>query len=91
MNNAYPLLTKELKSNYIIFKLLSREGFSYQEMIDDLGLSKSSIKRALASVREALYLVYNDDVQLIFDKKTNRYYLIIHKQRNNYYGYPLIK
>ena len=78
-----------LKDYYIIFKLLSGEGFSIKEMEVDFEFDYRTIKRRLAAVREALYYVFNEEVIMVYDRCSKRYYLEIVKPHLNFINFPV--
>ena len=72
---------KAIKMYYIVFKLLSSEGLKNKQAQDDLGCSDRTIQRLLASCREALYLAYGDDVQIIYSRRDRTYKMIYLKSK----------
>lgn len=80
---------KENKRTYIILKLLTTEGFSIDEMCETYCITKKYVRRLIQSVRDALYDVFDEDIQLIYDRTRKRYYLLILKSGFNLINLPL--
>lgn len=80
--------TKAIKLYYIIFKLISDEGLNNREAQQELGCSDKTIYRLIGSCKEALYMVYGDDIQIVYSRATNRYKLVINKSRFNLRNFP---
>lgn len=78
---TYPHQTSKVKMIYTILMLLSSEGLSTKQMEEDLGIAPRTCRKELASVKEALELVYGDDVQLVYDRKVKKYYLVYYKSK----------
>ena len=85
-----PFETKAIKLYYIIFKLISDEGLNNREAQEELGCSDKTIYRLISSCRESLYLVYGDDIQIVYSRTTNRYKLVINKSRFNLRNFPFL-
>ena len=73
--------TKAIKFYYVMFKLLSSDGFSTKEAKEELGISTNTAYRLVSSCKEALYIVFGDDIQVVFNRSVNKYKVVIHKPR----------
>lgn len=78
-----------LKDYYIIFKLLSGEGFSIKEMSEEFEFDYRTVKRRLAAIREAIYYVYNEEVIMVYYRCSKKYYLEIVKPHLNFINFPV--
>ena len=85
---TYPHQTSKVKMIYTLLMLLSSEGLSTKQMQEDLGIAPRTCRKELASGKEALELVYGDDVQIVYNRKTNKYYLVYYKSKFHLLNFP---
>ena len=84
----YSTLTIHRK-DYVLLKLLIGDGFNMKEFAEQFSISERTAIRMLQSVKDALYDVFGDDAQIIYDRKRKRYTLIFHKSIFNINNLPL--
>lgn len=84
----YSILTIH-KKDYILLKLLMGDGFVMKEFIEQYSISERTAIRMLQSVKDAIYDVFGDDAQIIYDRKRKRYTLIFYKSIFNFNNLPL--
>ena len=77
------------RNDYILLKLLLTGSFDKNEFMEAYSISERTARRMIQAAKETLYDIFNDDVQLIFDKKKNLYILIIYKSSFNIANLPL--
>lgn len=88
---SYNSATTCYKCTYILLKLLTQEGFSTKEAKEELEICDRTCRRMISGIKEALDKFYENDIELVFDKKKKRYYLVLLKSNLNLINFPLIK
>ena len=87
---SYNTATTCYKFSYVIFKLLSTEGFSTKEAKQDLEICDRTCRRMISGIKEALEQFYSNDIELVYDKKKKRYFLVLLKSNFNIINFPAI-
>ena len=77
------------KKDYILLKLLMGDGFVMKEFIEQYSISERPAVRLLQSVKDAIYDVFGDDAQIIYDRKKRKYILVFYKSIFNINNLPL--
>ena len=78
------------RRDYIILKLFSGDGFSMSEFCSLYGITDRTGRRALAAVRDSIYAIFEENAQVIYDRKIKKYFLIIYKSIFNIANLPLV-
>jgi hypothetical protein len=81
---------KQLNFITLYLNFLSDEGLNNREAQHELGCSDKTIYRLIGSCKESLYMVYGDDIQIVYSRATNRYKLVINKSRFNLRNFPFL-
>lgn len=87
---SYATTTTCLRCAYIIFKLISPEGFSTKEAKQELEICDRTCRRMISAVKEVLEQFYGNDIELVYDKKLKRYHLVLLKSNFNIVNFPSI-
>ena len=77
------------KKDYILLKLIMGDGFVMKEFIEQYSISERTAVRLLQSVKDAIYDVFGDDAQIIYDRKKRKYILVFYKSIFNINNLPL--
>lgn len=88
---SYNTATACYKCTYTLLKLLSPEGFSTKEAKQDLEICDRTCRRMISGIKETLEQFYENDIELVFDKKMKRYYLVLLKSNFNIINFPSFK
>lgn len=77
------------RNDYILLKLLLTGSFDKNEFMKTYSVSERTVRRIIQAVKETLYDVFNDEVQLIYNVKKKLYILIFYKSAFNIANLPL--
>ena len=77
------------RNDYILLSLLLTGSFDKNEFIQRYSISDRTARRMIQAVKDTLYDVFEDDIQLIYDRKRKLYVLIIYKSSFNIKNLPL--
>lgn len=77
------------KKDYILLKLLIGDGFIMKEFTEQYSISERTAVRMLQSVKDAIYDVFGDNAQIIYDRKKRKYILVFYKSIFNINNLPL--
>ena len=77
------------RNDYILLKLLLTGSFDKNEFMNIYSVSDRTVRRMIQAVKETLYDVFGDDIQLIYDRKKKLYILIYYRSSFNISNLPL--
>lgn len=68
---------------YVLFKLISDEGFSRNEMIKVFETSKNIPTRYLNAIRNSIYDYFGNDIAIVYNFKNKTFHLVCYRGSPN--------